>query len=613
MVFQYNPLDYVLETTADGELLVTVARRASLSPRVRYNIHDLGRVVRVPELRRPLAEHGAEDLLDGALDLPFLLHAGRSDASVDFYGAVVTVDEVREALYAQEPLACAMRSFRLVRDEDGPHDGPAGARGPLVLAVELQPGELVSDHDERTLGASVLARLRRRNGDLDNACRGAGGALPDARPPRRGDGAVRGERRPAQAPLRGRGMSAARAAVAAARRCRRPPPALPCPSGVRASPGRGAGRRDPVRPGPLRRPGAARRARGGRRRALGPRPAGGRRHGRRRALAAGARRDLGAHGHAAVLRRRRVRPRPGPRRRPSARRPPASCSSAPTGCSGRSRSCSACGSRWAPPWTAVPTGALAGPVAVAVDRATTPLWFVAVYLVVVLLAPLTVRLHRRHGLRAVAGGVALVAALDVVRAAGPGRPRAVGGDRQPARGVADRPPARAPVGRRPPGPPAPPGAARGRRVGERARADRGHRLVPGGHAGAARQRGVELRPAHPGPARAGGRPARHGAAAPGARAPAARPAGGLGRRRRRRRGAHDRLLLAPGRGLRRVGRPAAERGGRPRGGHPGVVGARAALARAVRAGAAAARARDPGGRSAGGWSPAGGSAGRRPS
>ena len=67
----------------------------------------------------------------------------------------------------------------------------------------------------------------------------------------------------------------------------------------------------------------------------------------------------------------------------------------------------------------MPTGALAGPVAVAVDRATTPLWFVAVYLLVVLLAPLTVRLHRRHGLRAVAGGAVLVAVLDVVRAEGP--------------------------------------------------------------------------------------------------------------------------------------------------------------------------------------------------
>ncbi|WP_380165134.1 acyltransferase family protein [Jannaschia sp. R86511] len=67
----------------------------------------------------------------------------------------------------------------------------------------------------------------------------------------------------------------------------------------------------------------------------------------------------------------------------------------------------------------VPLGGLTDPVAVAVDRATTPLWFVAVYLVVVLLAPLTVRLHRRHGLRAVAGGVVLVAALDAARAHGP--------------------------------------------------------------------------------------------------------------------------------------------------------------------------------------------------
>ena len=69
--------------------------------------------------------------------------------------------------------------------------------------------------------------------------------------------------------------------------------------------------------------------------------------------------------------------------------------------------------------TAAVLGATGGPVDVAVDRTTTPLWFVAVYLVVVLLAPLTVRLHHRHGLCAAAGGAVVVAVLDALRATGP--------------------------------------------------------------------------------------------------------------------------------------------------------------------------------------------------
>lgn len=164
MVFQYNPLDYVLETSPDGELLVTIARRSNLSPRVRYDIHDLGRVVRVPQLRRTLRAHGCEHLMDLATtDLPLLLHLGRSDASVDFYGAVLTVDEVREALYAEPVLAGAMRQFRLLRWEE------ADATPRLDVVVERAPGAAWSADD--ALSARVLARLRERNGDLDNACR----------------------------------------------------------------------------------------------------------------------------------------------------------------------------------------------------------------------------------------------------------------------------------------------------------------------------------------------------------------------------------------------------------------------------------------------------------
>lgn len=43
MVFQYDPLDYYLETAGD-ELLVTVNRLSCVSPRVRYNLRDRARV-----------------------------------------------------------------------------------------------------------------------------------------------------------------------------------------------------------------------------------------------------------------------------------------------------------------------------------------------------------------------------------------------------------------------------------------------------------------------------------------------------------------------------------------------------------------------------------------
>ena len=41
MIFQYDPADYYAET-AGGELVITVSRAATLSPRIRYNVHDAG-------------------------------------------------------------------------------------------------------------------------------------------------------------------------------------------------------------------------------------------------------------------------------------------------------------------------------------------------------------------------------------------------------------------------------------------------------------------------------------------------------------------------------------------------------------------------------------------
>jgi hypothetical protein len=55
-----------------------------------------------------------------------------------------------------------------------------------------------------------------------------------------------------------------------------------------------------------------------------------------------------------------------------------------------------------------------GPVELAADRVTTPLWFIGVYLLVVLFAPLMEAWHRRHGWLALAVLVAVATGLDVL-------------------------------------------------------------------------------------------------------------------------------------------------------------------------------------------------------
>jgi phenylacetate-CoA ligase len=156
MIFQYNPLDHVIETNAAGELVVTVCRAANLSPRIRYNIHDVGHVVRMPPLTCLLRRNGAAHLLGPrTLDLPVLFHYGRSDASVDFYGAVVTPDELRDALYAEPALADRMREFRLISWED------ETATRHLLYAVELQPAHDRAALDVTDLATRLTVRVRR--------------------------------------------------------------------------------------------------------------------------------------------------------------------------------------------------------------------------------------------------------------------------------------------------------------------------------------------------------------------------------------------------------------------------------------------------------------------
>ena len=56
MIFQYNPMAYYVETNAAGELVVTMSRPYHIAPKVRYNIHDRGHVLRFPQLKRILRE-----------------------------------------------------------------------------------------------------------------------------------------------------------------------------------------------------------------------------------------------------------------------------------------------------------------------------------------------------------------------------------------------------------------------------------------------------------------------------------------------------------------------------------------------------------------------------
>lgn len=165
MIFQYNPLGYHLETNDKGELLATLSRPYNISPKIRYNIHDRGHVVRFGVLKRILAETGHLDLITNAgrvLDLPLLLIYGRSDMSIEYYGAKVTPDSLREILFGLDELASQLSTFRLVSYEDDKHNKR------MEVAIELVDGANFAQ-SATDLGDTVFTRLAALNGDFLNA------------------------------------------------------------------------------------------------------------------------------------------------------------------------------------------------------------------------------------------------------------------------------------------------------------------------------------------------------------------------------------------------------------------------------------------------------------
>lgn len=167
MIFQYNPLLHHVEVNEHRELLFTVSRHGTLSPKVRYNVHDEGGTLRDDELRRRLGAFGLrlEELAPGAgrlVRMPYLYVFGRRDSTVSVMGANIYPADIEAGIYADPELAAHVASFRLTIVEPSP-----GETRPAV-AIELERGE-PTEALGRSLAASIEEQLLRTNRDYREA------------------------------------------------------------------------------------------------------------------------------------------------------------------------------------------------------------------------------------------------------------------------------------------------------------------------------------------------------------------------------------------------------------------------------------------------------------
>jgi len=120
MIFQYNALDYIIETTETGELVFSIGRQDSAAPKLRYNLHDLGGVMAHAQLREKLASRGIDvfQLATPQSRFPVLFVYGRSDLTVPFFGAKVYPTDIEEIINADPALVSQINSFQISSYED---------------------------------------------------------------------------------------------------------------------------------------------------------------------------------------------------------------------------------------------------------------------------------------------------------------------------------------------------------------------------------------------------------------------------------------------------------------------------------------------------------------
>ena len=164
MIFQFNPHMYHIETNERDELLVTLNYSQVLSPRIRYNIGDEGRVLSRSELLNRLRECGHEVKVDPrlALPLPYLMLFGRRDQTISIMGANIYPEDLERVLYSQPELATGYASFSMSVADCG--DGAVYPRLCVEWSSETPPTLPLEE-----IAARIEKQLAEINADFKNA------------------------------------------------------------------------------------------------------------------------------------------------------------------------------------------------------------------------------------------------------------------------------------------------------------------------------------------------------------------------------------------------------------------------------------------------------------
>ena len=162
MIFQYNPTDFLIESSNIGELIVTIGRPDYIAPKIRYNIHDRGHTLSLKDLYSILKSLNIslDKLEKPQTDLPLLLHYGRADMTVSFFGANISPTDVNEVIYSLPELSEIVNSYNLSVNED------KEGNKKLIISLEVQKGETNELIDLEKTQATFFENLSKINQDF---------------------------------------------------------------------------------------------------------------------------------------------------------------------------------------------------------------------------------------------------------------------------------------------------------------------------------------------------------------------------------------------------------------------------------------------------------------
>jgi phenylacetate-CoA ligase len=160
MIFQYDPLNCLVESDDERSLLFTLNRLENVSPRIRYNIHDRGIVRSMKAVRDVMRDHGISvSGVEPTLELPLLFHWGRQNNAVGFYGCKITPEDIQHVILRVALLASNVANFALHPFED------TDANKRLELWLELEQGVAIPENTD-DLNAAVWRELAAVNQDF---------------------------------------------------------------------------------------------------------------------------------------------------------------------------------------------------------------------------------------------------------------------------------------------------------------------------------------------------------------------------------------------------------------------------------------------------------------